>query len=216
MGLMRGAAHRSLARAPRELGLAVALVLCLAGLSGCISTFSELQGGRLLGPRRYELTPAYSVVNRESGGSSDTRYGLLAGAGLADGLDLRGRYERVEGDNGFNVVGLGPKVALVPGHLALFTPVGFAFGGGLDAGDTVELHPTVLWTCPLAAGLELTGSGKALLRKGDDLLALNVGLGVGPHLSKLAVRSEVGVLVNPLEGGYHRHLSVGLAFGWPR
>jgi hypothetical protein len=102
-------------------------------------------------------------------------------------------------------------VALVP-----FAPAGFAFGGGLDAGDTVELYPTVLWTCPLAAGLELTGSGKALLRKGDDLLALNVGLGVGPRLTRLTLHSEVGVLVNPLKGGYHRHLSVGLAFDWPR
>lgn len=196
------------------------LFLCsiISGLCGCISTFSELQGARLLGTGKYEATVGYSSV-RWSENSEDTysddRFGVLLGAGLLDNIDLRMRYERVSfgNDEGFNVLGFGPKVSIIPGKLALYTPVGFAFGSGLEVGDTFEFHPTAIFTIAASRMVDINTSGKILFRKidEDDMVAFNVGLAVSPESRRITFRPEIGTLFNPGESGHFWHFSIAFS-----
>ncbi|MSR82461.1 MAG: hypothetical protein EXS58_05985 [Candidatus Latescibacteria bacterium] len=102
-------------------------LLMSANLCSCISTFSELQSAKLLGPGRYELTPNISAVNwqEEEDDYDDTRVGLQLGAGITQRVDWRVRYERVRMDSdGFNIVGFGPKFSAIPDRLAFMHPWG--------------------------------------------------------------------------------------------
>ncbi len=194
------------------------LLLFFANLCGCISTFSELQSAKLLGPGRYELTPSISAVTWHEEDDyddySDTRVGLQLGAGITPKVDWRVRYERVGMEkDGYNIVGFGPKFSLLPDRLAFYAPLGFAFGEDLEASETLEFHPTMLFTWQPNPHVELNASGKVLLRKeGDALMAYNLGLGLSPDFERqLTIRPEIGILTNPGEPGYYQHLSLALS-----
>ena len=63
--------------------------------------------------------------------------------------------------------------------------------------------------------LELNASVKYILTfaKGrDDLMAFNIGLGLSPDLERYAIRPEAGLLIDPGEGSYYWHFSVGFSF----
>jgi hypothetical protein len=200
-------------------GVVLAAVM-LAG--GCMPPpFAELQSARLLRPGATEVTAHASRVTAYDEGESERaqdEFGLQVGYGLAERVELRGRYVRLSpatDQDGVNVVGLGPKVRLSEDVAALFLPVGFAFGGGVDAGDSFQFHPTLLLTLPASSRIEVNGSAKALipLSGGADVLgALNVGLGLSTDLQRWAVRPEFGILFNPGESGHYKQFSVGLSF----
>jgi hypothetical protein len=188
-----------------------------------VAPFSELQSARLAGVGRHEITPAYSALSvSEEGGSEriQNHFGLHYATGLSSRVDLRARFERVsvvdsEGE-GVNVLGIGPKFALVPDRLALYAPVGFGFGSGLEIGDTFQLHPALVGTVPVGNVLELNPSVKALLplSAGSDFqYAANIGIGLSSDLSRWAIRPEIGWLWNPSseEGSTVRHFSVGFS-----
>lgn len=201
-----------------------ALVLALA-TTACVPPFSELQSARTLGPGHSEITPSFSMVrsSEEDADSFEQRqFGVHAGVGLTERVDLRMRFERItveEGDDesgAVYVLGAGPKFGLVPDRLALYIPVGFAFGSDIEVGETFQVHPTMLVTYPVMPGLDVTGSGKVLVPLasdgGDALLAFNVGLGIGEGRGPVVLRPEVGMLINPGEDGRFWQFSLGLSY----
>jgi hypothetical protein len=210
-----------IARVVNPGGRTIAAAL-LAGfaLSACAPPFADMQSARLAGPKRVELTPGYSSVSFSEDGETEKvqdHFGLQVATGISDRVDLRARFERISvDDDGVNVIGAGPKVALLPERLALYVPVGFAFGSDIDSGDTWQVHPTLLGTVPLVADrLELNTSGKVLVpissSVAETLVAFNMGLGIG-DLSRIVVRPEVGFLFNPGESGHYRHFTIGLSY----
>jgi hypothetical protein len=198
------------------------VALVLAGMvSGCAPVFSDLQSAKLVGRGRVEVTPGFSSVSSSSGGESDhvqDHAGVQLATGVLEGVDLRVRYERVkvEDSPGINVLGFGPKVRLFEGWAAVYVPIGFAFGGGSDAGKTWSVHPTLLLTGQLHPSVEWNWSAKYLVplheEGGDNLLAFNVGLGLGPAEGRWTIRPEYGMLLDPGEDGHFNHFSIGFSF----
>lgn len=212
--------------------LAILVLVAAAGTPAClVPPFSDLQSAKLAGKGRVELTPHGSLILSSSDGETDhvqNNLGLQAAAGVASFLDFRLRYEYLHHpdsgdryDSGFSahVFGFGPKFSLVKDRLAVFLPVGFAFGENLEVADTWEFHPTALLTFPVSNGFEVNGSVKALIpfrREQNTLYAANLGLGISPDLRRWAIRPEVGILFDTEgNGGYYLHVSLGLtcAFG---
>lgn len=209
----------------RVAGLA-ALILA-ATAPACAPVFSDLQSAKLVRPGGVELTPSASRVgfsedDEEDSGHIQDQFGVQLGVGVHEAVELRGRYEHIkvtgEGGPSFEVVGFGPKVRLVKDRVALYVPVGRAFGGPEESelGDSWAVHPTLLLTLPAHRTVEVNASAKYLVplneNGGDNLVALNLGLGLGPDLDKWAIRPEVGVLLDPGESGHFYHFSLGLSF----
>jgi hypothetical protein len=211
------------------------LLVALAFVSGCAPTFSDLQSARLVGPGGMEITPSYSQVHYSDDEDLDIvqhHFGVQFATGIGSGIDLRLRYESIHADGDWddeggnwsgmepmfdavNVFGIGPKFGLVKDRLALFVPVGFAFGSDIQTGETVQIQPTLLFSVPFDRHIELTTGAKALLSldsDNDDLYALNLGLGLSKDLTSWAVRPEVGLLRNPGEDGTFWHFSLGFSF----
>jgi hypothetical protein len=212
-------------RTTRNLVLIVILALSVAFLPSCIvPPFSDLQSAKLVGKGRAEVTPSYSSVSYAEDGESghvQNHYGIQAGYGVAGFMDFRLRYERIqlvtEGSesSGLNVLGFGPKFSLVKNWLAIFLPVGFAFGEDIQASETWQFHPTVLFTVPFNKNIELNTSAKALvpLQGGQNtLVAFNLGFGISSDLDKWAIRPEIGFLFDPGEKGHYMHLSIGFNY----
>jgi hypothetical protein len=198
------------------------LACTLAFLTGCVAPFSDIQSAKLLGPGNIEVTPSFSSVSVSSEGETDhvqNHVGVQAGFGLLKFMDLRMRYERITGDIdeeegfGVNVLGFGPKFRLAKNWLALYIPVGFAFGEDIDIAETWQVHPTLLATWALGKSFELNPSAKVMipLRGGeiDTLYAFNLGAAISTDVSKWAVRPEVGICTN-FEGGHFMQFSIGL------
>ncbi|MSR82460.1 MAG: hypothetical protein EXS58_05980 [Candidatus Latescibacteria bacterium] len=64
--------------------------------------------------------------------------------------------------------------------------------------------------------VEFNAAGKVLLRQdADALVAYNFGLGLSHDFERqLTIRPEIGILTNPGEAGYYRHLSLALSMPW--
>jgi hypothetical protein len=201
------------------LRLVPALALA-ALLPSCAPVFSEMQSAKLVGKGNVELTPSASAVLSSGGGETEhvqDHLGLQVATGVADKVDVRARYEHVRvegGDGGVHVLGGGPKIALVKDKVAVYVPVGFAFGEDIEAGDTLQVQPTLLLTAPISSRFELNGSAKYIHpfdADSDDLVALNVGVGLSADLERWAVRPEVGILKNPGEEGSFLQFSLGVS-----
>ncbi|HET9315795.1 MAG TPA: hypothetical protein VFQ51_09400 [Vicinamibacteria bacterium] len=193
-------------------------------MASCAPVFSDLQSARLLDRGRVELTPSASHVRTSCDADDDCghlqdNFGVQVGVGVHEAVELRARYEHVkvvEDGPSFEVVGIGPKLRLVEDHLALYVPIGRAFGGPEDAelGDSWQVHPTLLATAPLHRNVEVNASAKYLIPLndgGDNLVAFNLGLGLG-QLDKWAIRPEMGVMFDPGEDGRFYHFSLGVSF----
>jgi hypothetical protein len=198
-------------------------VLALASawlVTGCAAPFSELQTARLAGPGRVEVTGTYSSVSATDEGKTEKiqdQYGVQVATGISDKADLRLRYERITDPDApdwvVNAVGVGPKLALAPDHVAIYLPVGCAFGEDIEVSETWEFHPALLLTGEVGPYVDVTGSFKSLIGlTGEDRnlrFAANLGMGFGPDLDRWAIRPEVGVMSGS-GGGVVRHVSVGL------
>jgi hypothetical protein len=203
--------------------LAVASALAFA--AGCFAPFSDLQSAKTLGKGNFEVTPGYSAYLAEDEGDMEKvqdDFLVQGGYGLSDFLDLRLRYEHasgleIEGDRiSANILAFGPKMRLAKNWLALYVPIGFAFGGDVDSSsDTWQVHPTLLMTVPIGKFFELNPSAKVMipLSKGmDTLYAFNVGFALSSDVRKWAIRPEVGLCTN-FEGDYALQYSIGVSLG---
>ena len=206
------------------LRLGVCFLATVTFAAACAAPFAEMQSARLAGRGKVEVTPFYSHMDIADDGETaklQDVFGMHLATGITERLDLRARLERVvvndaEGvDFSVTVLGLGPKLSLIPDQLALHLPVGFAFGSDIDESQTWQFHPSVIGTIPVVQTAEFNGSFKLLIpisdagENNDVLLALNLGLGIGPDRSRWAIRPEVGFLRNPGESGTIRHFSIG-------
>lgn len=203
--------------------------LTWAALSaGCAPVFSDLQSARLVEPGQVEVTPAAGRVSFREDGESDhaqNQFGVHVATGLARSVDLRVRVESVRipaddtPDGSVWVAGAGPKFSLVRDRLAFSLPVGFAFGEDIEVSKTWAVHPTLHFTLPAARSVEMNASAKYLIPLhgdgGDNLAAVNLGLGLGPDIRRWAIRPEVGILFNPGEPGYFWHASLGFSVAVP-
>lgn len=211
-----------------RLTVIIFLLVCLTALfPGCAPVFSELQSAKLVGPGHLEVTPSFSSVSFSSEGESEhiqNHYGIQAGIGINRQMDLRLRYERVsvdlqdmDGDESFgvNVLGFGPKFSLVKDMVAVYVPIGFAFGEDIEVSETWQIHPTLLITLPISKYFEFNPSAKVLIPlKGeqDTLVAFNLGTAFSTNLEKWAIRPEIGFLYNPGESGHFMHFSIGFTY----
>ena len=203
-------------------------LLCLVILfSGCVTPFSELQSAKLVGPGKIEATPSFSTVSRSSEGESEhiqNHFGIQAAVGVHRIMDFRFRYERVILDSSFsdsfgvNVMGFGPKFSLVKDRMALYLPVGFAFGNETEISETWQFHPTLLYTVPVNKNFEFNPSAKVLIpfkKEQGTFFAINFGAGISTNLERWAIRPEIGFLFDPGESGYAMQLSIGFSI-YPR
>ncbi len=221
---MRSSCHGPLPVRTVAVMAAAAAVL----LTACAAPFNELQSARLAGPDRIEVTPAYSAVffsYEDDTDRAQNQLGFQIATGVGARTDIRLQYERItlhdDPDREVaNVLGFGPKFGLLPDHIAVYVPVGFAFGGRIETSETFQVHPTLLLTLPLLEFAEINGSAKALIpitdRARDDLVAFNIGVGLGPDLTRWVLRPEIGILFNPGEDGHYRHFSIGLTYYFDR
>ena len=189
-----------------------------------VPPFSDLQSAKLVGKGRIELTPGFSSVSVTAEGESQhiqNNFGIQAGYGVSKFMDFRLRYERIQLDTGgdesygLNVLGFGPKFSLVKDWVAIFLPVGFAFGSDVEVSQTWQFQPTLLFTVPFNKNIELNTSAKGLIwfQSGNDsLVAFNLGFGLSSDLDKWAIRPEIGFLIDPGKKGHYMHLSIGFNY----
>jgi hypothetical protein len=205
--------------------LVVAAALAFA--AGCIAPFSDLQSAKMLGKGNYEVTPGYSAYLAEDEGDMNKiqdHFLVQGGYGLSNFLDLRLRYEHasatlMEGDSvTANILAFGPKMRLAKNWLALYVPIGFAFGGDVESSsESWQLHPTLLMTLPIGKFMELNPSAKLMIPLSgaeglQTLYAFNLGLALSTDVRKWAIRPEVG-LCTTFEGDYFLQYSIGLTLG---
>lgn len=213
-----------------KLTLIIFLLVCLTVLfPGCAPVFSEMQSAKLVGPGQVEVTPSFSSVSISSEGESEhiqNHLGIQAGLGVNRIMDFRLRYEHISVDMetvdpgttesfGVNILGFGPKFSLVKDWVAIYVPVGFAFGEDIEVSDTWQIHPTLLLTLPISKYIEFNPSAKVLIpfkSEQETLVAFNLGIGVSTNLEKWAIRPEIGFLYNPGESGHFMHLSLGFTY----
>ncbi|MBI5609346.1 MAG: hypothetical protein HY902_10760 [Deltaproteobacteria bacterium] len=195
---------------------------------------AELQSARLAGPGVVEVTPGYAASRYTNYGRSASyaHHGaLLVATGLTRTVDLRlhAEYVRspryvIDGDTvkiDYLAVGLGPKFSCIPGRLAIYVPLGFGIGGSLNA-LSWQLHPTLIGTLPLSAGVEVNASAKLLIwLDGRDGVAgvsgmANLGLGMSSDLARWAIRPEIGVSNLDSHVALHGALGVTYYFGAKR
>lgn len=213
--------------ADRPIRLALLGPLLALAAPACAPVFSDLQSAKLVDKGHVEVTPSYSRVGLsvpdEDEGHIQDEFGVQMGVGVSDAVELRGRFAHVQVANdgpSVEVVGVGPKVRLVKDRLAFYVPIGRAFGDegeGADFGETWQVHPTLLFTLPANRNFEVNASAKYLIplnggEESENLLAFNLGFGVGADVDKFAVRPEFGVLFNPGEDGHWYHFSLGFSF----
>jgi len=191
--------------------LAAALLACAVSRPVLAqSVYTIYEDARKLASDDIAVTPKASSLVEASGGES-SRFGALFGARVDVGIWRRAdvsvafdRFQLVGEQGGFNFMNAAVKVPIQPGRLAVFAPIGFAFGGGADVGQSVHLDPGVVYTRDLTKTIDLNPSARVIVPFCDGCEAL-VGfeLGVGVHVAhpRMVARPTLGVLVNPRRSG---------------
>lgn len=197
------------------------LVILVLGFQSCVPVFSELQSARLVGKKRFELTPMFSIVSAPENGNTEhlqNEYGLQAIIGVSDRVDLRLRsevipYQGSDYSDWGAVFGFGPKISLIENKMALSLPFGTAIDD--DFMNEWEFQPSLLLTLPAIPGkIDITLSPKYIWSFCEDcqnLGAINFGLAISSDLSKWAIRPEYGHLYDLGEKGHVGQFSIGLS-----
>ena len=197
------------------------IILVALMIESCSSSFSELQGARLVGKGKTEITPYYTTVSGAEDGETSgiqNQIGMNAAVGLSSKMDLRMRVENIwtkesEFTDGVVVVGAGPKLSLVENVMSVYLPVGRALGESTT--DSWQIQPTVLLTLPAVQNkLDINLTPKyiiTLCEECADFVAANLGFALSSDLSKWAFRAEYGYLWDPGETGHNSQFSIGLS-----
>lgn len=180
---------------------------------GCVPVFSDLQSARTLGKGELEATPYYTTTGNDSEFDGVTHLGGNFGYGINGRFDIRGRIEsnwfNGEDNSNVTVVGIGPKLSILPNQVSLYLPVGRALQKEIS--DTWQMQPTLFYTIPLVSEkVEFTISPKYLIPLCRDCggnFATNFGFSFGKNLSNNAFRIEYGRIFDS-DGGLGQ-LSLG-------
>jgi hypothetical protein len=187
----------------------VILALFFVGLgAACAPAY---QDARIVPPGEVAITPSVSPVMATFEGRTDhvaNQFGVHAILGVAGRFDVGLGYARfqVAGDTdaATNILGFGPRYGLVRGRIAAIAPFGFAFGGGVDAGETFQVQPGLQFTTPISRHVDFNPSVRLIVPfcQGCDMqLAFNLGFGIGSPARRTVFRPEIGFAVNPGDGG---------------
>lgn len=205
----------------RSLYTTVITIIGMTLLTSCATIYTEFQSAKTLGEGNSEITPTVSGIwysFEEESGYAQTNVGLQYANGLTDRVDVRFRYEMVfpdgldSGIGDINVFAIAPKVSLLEDQLAYNMPIGFAFGEDIETNETVEIHPTMIFTQDLSDQVELNLSGKYIIpldSDRDNLVAFNVSF--GGLLNSAIIRPSAGILLNPGEEGIFFDVGLGLS-----
>ena len=155
---------------------------------------------------------SYSVAGGGGSESVNNNFGLRAGYGVSDKVDIKFRYERLkpseaieENGNTVSYFSVIPKIALVPNKLSLLIPFSHYStkaekGSGYDEDyDFNSIAPQLIYTltnkkntADVSFGLKadyLFSDGS-----GGVLFGATIGGGFSSDLNKWAIRPEVGIL----------------------
>jgi hypothetical protein len=174
----------------RTIGFAIVLTLLL---NSCM-TFTDFQSAKTVGKGNLEVAPSLSATY-----TKDLRFatlGLNVDYGMTDRFDWRLSFA---GSGIANLVSLAPKVSVIPDRFALTLPAGlFWVQSNLASEKVYVLQPTLLLTCPIKEGVDLTFAPKLIYLKNENrtwmkpVLASNVGLSIHHPGSNLTYRPELG------------------------
>lgn len=192
--------------------------------SGCVTIFSDFQSARTLGEGNNEITANISGVNYSDiddgeGGYQQTNIGVQFGVGLNETVDLRARIENMnlyDASDAFKfyAIGIGPKFSVIEDRLAIYTPVGLAFGEDIESVDTIEFHPTLIYSIPISEEFEINTSGKYIftLQDGrDNSIAFNFGIGI--YNDVFVFRPEMGFMIYPADTDFILfHFGTGFSY----
>jgi hypothetical protein len=129
--------------------------------------------------------------------------GARAGYGFSDRFSLYARYQWVKllnvRDVDYHYVALEPKFGIIRDIAAVALPVGFFAGQDVNATESVQFHPTILFTIPVSQTFEVNLSPEAVVfvPTFDYLLVINAGFGLSTNLDRWAIRPQFSVAVNP-------------------
>ncbi len=164
--------------------LFIEVVILVLIVSGCYPPAANVQDARMVGKGGARLT-GYWYGLENTGDNTDkvaNVYGGLIGIGSSDRTEVQFRldhFDFVDDDDGYEFVSIGPKFGLSHDRLALVTPLGVYVGDGMSF-ETLQIHPTLLATAPVARFFELNGAVKLMFPFDQDYYTwLNLGIGVG-------------------------------------
>lgn len=188
-------------------------ILIMILLASCAPVFSDLQSARTLKKGNFEGTPYYTNTGADSKNKGASHTGFNFGLGLSDNIDIRGRLEYLwlngEEGTGTFILGVGPKIGIVPDRISFFFPVGTTTQGGIW-----QVQPTLFLTQPIVADkFEITIAPKYIFSICEDCgnyFTTNLSLAFSKDLNKYAWRVEYGRLIQ--QGGGAGQLSVGYSF----
>ena len=186
--------------------------------------FGEYQSARITEKGRVEATGYYTSSTFFFDDWS-ARWlnvlGLQAGIGISERFELRMRYDRqyaVEGEisDGFNMLGIAPKFAILKDKIAALLPLSMSFS---DYGSGMwQLQPTVLVSLPMSKKVELNFTTKYFISLDEETeggaMALNLGFAIG-NIGEWAIRPETGLMFKPGDSGsfWNYGLGVSRTFG---
>lgn len=186
-------------------------VLLFMPSTGCAPVFGD---ARLLEPGGIEITPSASGSAFVDTGDAEYLVNTFAAqgqVGVHERLNLGAAYARFEDTefaHGFNSAAFGARIGVVPDRVAVAVPFIFAFGEGIETGDSWAVHPTALFTLPIGPRVDFNPSVGLLVPfcsgcdASDFLVKVNAGFGFHlPLAMSPTLRPETGILINPGESG---------------
>ncbi|WP_209332717.1 hypothetical protein [Lunatimonas salinarum] len=194
-------------------------VAFVAAISAPAQVFSEYQSARLLRPGESELGLHYSPV--WLGRNFDyTRtindLGLQLGTSVADGLELRIRYDRLwfreePIGEGFSYMMFTPKFRIVKDRLALLLPIYFSLEKHIER--TWVFSPGLIYGIPIGQQAEINLANSYLITlnaENSNLVSFNLGIALRP-VGSWMFRPETGILIHPGQPGKFWSLGVGVS-----
>lgn len=155
--------------------------------------------------------------------SSSNSYGLRTGYGLGDEFDIKfswisqnSTYDFLD-DLKVNYFVFTPKYSIGDGKLAFAVPIGIVtskYGEG-DREHETYVTPQVLFNYPFSDIIEAGINARYIIpfvEDTDNLIGIDVGVGISGDLSQWVVRPELGLVFNPGEEGIF--LSPGVSFSY--
>lgn len=199
-------------------------IIYLAALmfTGCTSVFSEMQNAHLAGKGNLEVTVSGTVVydtDEFPESCLQKHYGWQAAYGLSDEYDIRIRNESIDygAEHNASLLAFGIKHSLKKNRIAIYLPVGFAYGGSIDKpSETWEFQPTIIFNTPVNEYFELNPIYKLIIPLNNSYnnfkIAFDLGFTISNEHSLWAIRPEAGLMFEPETENLFSQFSLGLSY----